>query len=92
MAILLVTYDLRAPGRNYDPVHTYLKQFTYCKGMESLWLIETSLSAPQVRDALMTVIDKNDRVFVLQLFKNNDWGSYGYGCADWLNSSDRKWA
>lgn len=32
MAIILVTYDLKQPGRNYTPVHDYLKTFNYCKG------------------------------------------------------------
>jgi len=32
MAILLVTYDLKNPGRNYEPLHSLLKQYNYCKG------------------------------------------------------------
>jgi hypothetical protein len=52
MAVLLVTYDLRTPGKGYAPVHPYLKQFTNCKDLESVWLLDTNLTAAQVRDAL----------------------------------------
>jgi hypothetical protein len=42
MAVLLVTYDLKQPGRNYQPVFEYLKRFTYRKSMESVWLLDTT--------------------------------------------------
>lgn len=90
MAVLLVTYDLRQPGRDYAPVHDYLKQFAHCKDLESAWLIDTKLSTVQVRDALMQRIDSNDdKIFVVSLIR--EWAAYGHGCADWLNSLDRTW-
>lgn len=91
MAILLVTYDLKAPGRNYDPVHTYLKKFTYCKGLESVWLLDTKLTAAQVRDALKPLVDGNDKVFVTKLAANS-WASISYGCGGWLNEDARDWS
>lgn len=84
MAILLVTYDLKQPGRNYQPVYDYLKQFTYCKGMESAWLIDTNISTGNVRDALRAIVDANDAVFVVKI--TSDWASWNYNCATWLNS------
>jgi hypothetical protein len=32
MAVYIVTYDPRKPGKDYTPVHDYLKQFAYCNG------------------------------------------------------------
>lgn len=89
MAILLVTYDLRAPGRNYQPVYDYLKRFTHCKGMESVWLVDTRVGTTSVRDALVQLIDGNDRVFVVRLHR--EWNSWQYTCADWLNEPQRDW-
>ncbi|MFA6986339.1 MAG: hypothetical protein WC213_09040 [Arenimonas sp.] len=89
MSIYLVTYDLKQPGRNYAPVFEYLKKFTYCKGMESVWLLDTTTSATALRDALNTLVDGNDRVFVARL--QGEWGSLRYDCAAWLNDSARKW-
>lgn len=87
--VLLVTYDLHAPGRDYTPVHDYLKQFAYCKHLESVWLIDTQQSAQTIRDALMRLIDTNDTLFVVQLRPH--WAACNYGCADWMNSSNRTW-
>jgi hypothetical protein len=89
MAILLVTYDLKAPGRNYGPVFDYLKQFTYCKGLESVWLLDTTTSVGDVRTALQGRVDGNDKILVARLTR--EWASYNFGCADWLNDSSRRW-
>jgi hypothetical protein len=89
MSVLLVTYDLKKPGRNYQPVYDYLKKFNYCHTMDSVWLIDTALGVVAVRDALMKLIDENDVVFVVRL--QNDWAAWRYGCANWLKDPLRKW-
>ncbi|SFH56410.1 hypothetical protein SAMN05216299_1232 [Nitrosospira sp. Nsp14] len=89
MAVYLVTYDLKAPGRNYDPVYDYLRGFIHCKGLESVWLIQTALSSLDIRDKLMSLIDSNDVIFVARL--STTWGSYRYSCANWLNEPSRSW-
>ncbi len=87
MAVVLVTYDLKAPGRNYQPVHDYLKTFTYCKGMESVWLLDTPTSPTVIRDTLKTKVDSNDKVFVVRITR--EWASNNFGCAEWLNNGNR---
>ncbi len=89
MAVLLVTYDLKAPGRNYGPVHDYLKTFTYCKGLDSVWLLDTEKKTAAVRDHLKTLVDSNDEVFVVRLMQS--WATYNYYCGEWLESSSRTW-
>lgn len=89
MAVLLVTYDLRQPGRNYQPVYDYLKRYTYCKGMESVWFLDTTVPPPTVRDHLRTVTDANDIIFVGQITRN--WAAFNHVCGDWLNRPERTW-
>ncbi len=89
MTIMLVTYDLQQPGRNYAPVHEYLKKFTYCKHLESVWLLDTQLDAAAIRDALTLLVDANDKLFVVALTKY--WASLNFGCGDWLKDSARRW-
>jgi hypothetical protein len=89
MSIILVTYDLKQPGRNYQPVYDFLKRFTYCKGMESVWLLDTTQSCESIRDGLKAVVDGNDIVFAVRL--QREWNSWNYTCADWLNKSERNW-
>lgn len=89
MAVLLVTYDLKKPGRNYQPVYDYLRKFVHCKGMESVWLLDTGLTTEQIRDALAGLVDANDKMFVVRLART--WNSWNYDCAQWLNDSARNW-
>lgn len=90
MAILLVTYDLKAPGRNYTPVHDYLKGYKHCKKLESVWLLDTAKAPKQIRDDLGNLIDKNDVVFVTKL--DRSWAARNYPCGSWLNAPERNWA
>jgi hypothetical protein len=90
MAIILVTYDLKQPGRNYTPVHDYLKTFSYCKGLESVWLLDTQVSCSTIRDGLQANIDSNDEVFVTRLYPR-EWASWRYYCAEWLQDPVRSW-
>jgi CRISPR/Cas system-associated endoribonuclease Cas2 len=87
--VILVTYDLRQPGRNYQSVHDYLRRYTHCKGMESVWLLDTQSSCEKIRDDLNALIDTNDRTFVVRLAHN--WNSWNYTCAEWLNEPQRTW-
>lgn len=89
MAVYCVTYDLKAPGKDYSSLHDHLKKYAYCKRLESFWLIDTQKTASQIRDDLKNVVDSNDVVFVARLQGN--WASWNYGCGDWLNDKNRKW-
>lgn len=89
MTILLVTYDLKQPGRNYAPVHEYLKKFTYCKDLESVWLLDTTLTAAQVRDGLTPLIHETDKTLVVPV--GRAWASYNFSCGAWLNDPVRRW-
>lgn len=89
MTVMLVTYDLKQPGRDYAPVHAYLKRFTYCKDLESVWLLDTTATAAAIRDGLTSLIDANDKVFVTPIGRT--WASFNFGCGNWLNDGARTW-
>jgi hypothetical protein len=89
MAIILVTYDLMKPGKDYKSVHDYMKTFNWCKGLESVWLLDTTISPSAIRDKLVSLIDENDKVFVVRITR--EWASQNYYCGDWLNKPERNW-
>ena len=89
LAVLLVSYDLRQPGRDYKPVHDYLRTFEHCKPLESLWLIDTGESTSVVRDSLRRRMDQNDKVLVIKC--EHTWHGSNLGCGEWLNSPLRHW-
>lgn len=67
MPSYIVCYDLRAPGRNYEPLYNRLRQYpNWAKVTESNWVLTTGWTATQIRDDLTGYIDANDRLFVVK--------------------------
>ena len=88
MSTLVVSYDLHAPGRNYDELHAAIKRLgAWAHVLESCWVVKTGYTVGQVRDHLMQHIDDNDSLLV--------WGSPGVWAsfnirpdvADWLKAA-----
>jgi len=72
MALFAVSYDLHNQ-RNYAPVHAALTEHGGAKLLESLWLIELSNTASQVRDWLKEQVDGDDSVAVVELKSGSGW-------------------
>jgi hypothetical protein len=90
MAVIMATYDLRKPDHDYQPLYNYLKTFTYCWRIESVWLLDTNKSPEQIADGMWAhVHNPTDKVFACQLQQN--WTSYSFPCSVWLKSTDRTW-
>ncbi len=67
MTCYIVSYDLIAPGRNYEALYTALKSYSkWARINESLWAVVTTSTAPQIRDHLQQHMDANDRLFVIK--------------------------
>ena len=85
MNTLLISYDLVAPGRNYQPVYDYMEGFSdRMKPLQTVYLVQTSKSAKQVRDDLQNLVDANDKVLVIQA-STTVWATYNLpNTAKWL--------
>jgi hypothetical protein len=89
MATIMVGYDLRKPGRDYNTLIEYLKGlggWWHC--LDSTWLIQTGMAVSELRDRLATLIDANDSVLVLNI-ATKAWANAGMSakCTDWLRSN-----
>lgn len=81
MNTILVSYDLRAPGKDYARLWEHLQSYQdYIKPLESFWLLRTSYSAEQVRNTVKQYIDANDRLIVINVTSD---------AAAWFNLSDK---
>lgn len=90
MSVLLVGYDLRNPGRNYDDLYRAIMRYSHCHALESMWFIDTQESPVQVRDKLCDVVDADDQIYVMRLRKN--WAACRTeDCSKWLKSEARSW-
>lgn len=85
MTTYLISYDLSKPGRNYDDLIEHLKSYgTYSHPLESVWVIVTTKTAAQVRDAAIEHMDANDKVLVVALTGEGAWRGLRSSTSDWL--------
>lgn len=76
-----ISYDLKAPHRDYAKLYEYLRSFpVFHKIEESFWMVNSNKASSQIRDELLTLIDNNDSIFV------NTYGSNS--SAAWHNVSE----
>ena len=82
--ILVVTYDLRKPGKDYSSLIIAINKLqAVWKPLLSAWIVDTSSSPQQILEYLLPYMDANDGLFVAQLAEN--WWSSG------LDPSGVKW-
>ncbi|MCY3645443.1 MAG: hypothetical protein OXH07_00515 [Chloroflexi bacterium] len=84
-----MSYDLRAPGRDYAALYDLLKeQRAWCRVTESHWLIESTDTAATIRDKIGDVIDENDEVSVITIMVPTWWATRNLGKErnDWIRS------
>jgi hypothetical protein len=87
MNTILISYDLRAPGKDYHELHDHLKSYPWGRPLESVWIINTTLTAGQVRDAARNYVDQNDKIFAVDI-TGHEWASLNIPdeVATWLKS------
>lgn len=83
MAIHVVTYDLRSPGKDYEPLLKAIRSYTHCHCLKSAFFIDTSEGADTVRNKLMKLVDSNDQLYVIQM-QGNWAATRKEPCTDWL--------
>lgn len=68
---LIISYDLRKPGRNYEPVYEAIKSLgNWARVVESTWYVDTPYSSEQAFNIVSAKCDNNDALFVVNA-KNN---------------------
>ena len=87
MTRYIITYDLHAPGQNYEALAERIRQYPkWAKLMRSTWAIATSDTAEQVRDYLKPALDGNDKLLVGRL-GGSAWYGLSSSLSDWLKAN-----
>lgn len=80
-----INYDLRKPGRDYQPVYDYIKSHDgHAKPLQSLWLVRTEKSAATIRDELMRLVDSNDKIATFDVTGDAWATSFSNAHTDWM--------
>ncbi|AFL99480.1 hypothetical protein Desde_1047 [Desulfitobacterium dehalogenans ATCC 51507] len=85
MAIYNISYDLTAPGRNYDDLIAEIKNLgDWAYPLKSTWLVESNLTSVQVRDKLLETMDSNDKLLVMMCADDAAWCNLPDEVSDWI--------
>lgn len=82
--IVLISYDLKSPDKNYESLYEAIKNCssTWWHYLDSMWLIKTSLSTEEVFDRIHPSMDSNDLLLITEFS-----GKY----SGWLPSKAWEW-
>ena len=89
--IYLISYDLKAPNRNYDDLYAILKTAeSWWHYLESTWLIYTSdgIEAWQMR--IKSAIDNNDSFIIVDVTKQPRNGWLPKKAWEWIREYENK--
>ena len=84
MTTYVVSYDLKKPGQNYQPLWDELDRLKAHRTLESFWLISVNNTPKELVDHLKSFIDANDALWVLELTKVHHFRNAKAGTNDWL--------
>lgn len=66
MTCYIISYDLRK-SRDYESLYKEIKSYSkWAQITESTWAVVTTKSAKEIRDHLASVMDGDDRLFVVK--------------------------
>lgn len=66
-----VSYDLNAPDKNYERVISKIKTLgAWAKIHKSFWYLDTQISAQKIAEAVWSVMDANDSLYVVDASTN----------------------
>jgi len=85
MSIYNVSYDLRAPGRDYKDLYDEIKKLgSWARPVESTWLVDTKLSLTDVRSRIVAAMDSNDKLVITNCAKGTAWGNLPDDVVRWI--------
>ncbi len=83
--VLIITYDLSSPGRNYEELLKQIKSYpSWAKLCESSYLITTPKTPVDVRDHLKSYIDNNDKIYVGVVVAPAAWFGMSDSVSNWI--------
>lgn len=88
MATLLIGYDLNK-NKDYPALHDAIKALggAWWHHLDSTWLVRTSQTASQARDALKQLIDADDELLVIDVTGDSRaWKGFNDKGSEWLKN------
>jgi hypothetical protein len=89
MNTILISYDLKTPGKDYQKLWDYLKTYpSWAKPLESVWILKTNFSTKEVRDNLLSYIDANDKILIIDVTdRSSSWKNLSANISTWIQAN-----
>ena len=85
MAVFIIAYDLKKPGKDYTSLIEAIEAAPHCHAQGSVWFVDLSGPATTIRDTLRAHMDANDILFVDRV--SDQWAGWAMPvCGRWLNA------
>ena len=89
--IYMISYDLKAPNRNYDDLYAILKTAeSWWHYLESTWLIYTSDGIEAWQMKIKSAIDNNDSFIIVNVTKQPRNGWLPKKAWEWIREYENK--
>jgi len=83
--LILISYDLHKPAKDYPDLYTAIQGLgEWAHPLESVWLVYTSMTTSQVNSAIAKIVDNDDSYFVMPVTQTAV-GRLPQTIWDWLN-------
>lgn len=84
MTVYLVTYQLNAPGQEYDDLYEAIEVYDHINPINTIYFISTDDGAVDVKNDLKQYMDSNDDLIVVEIKQH--WGMTGVSTeeGDWI--------
>jgi hypothetical protein len=90
MSLLLVSYDLKVPGKDYNKLYETLKTAPgWWHHLESTWILSTSDSVNTWADRIRATMDENDFFMVVDITNKPYNGWLPKKAWDWITQNNR---
>ena len=90
VTVYCVSYDLRDSGQDYCSLTDYLESLDSCRGTESIWFVDSDLSAEELFRNVRRHTRSEDRLLVGEL-KQQWCATAHFQCGHWLKAFRRNW-
>lgn len=86
--LVLISYDLKHPGRDYTSLYETIKQVgnAWCHYLESVWIVETQIDINSCYSMIRPTINDNDLLFIVEITGMKNQGWLPSKAWDWINS------
>ena len=89
MTTYALAYDLinEKGSHDYEPLWAELKRLKGHRTQYSLWLLSVNNTAKELHDHFKAYLDKDDRLWVLELTKIHHFSNAMAGTNDWIKNN-----